>query len=391
METSPIRLKKRADRRLRDGHYWIFSNEIADPPISELEPGALYTVSDWQGEFLGIGYANPRSLIACRILARKKIEIDGDFFRSRINKAASWRKTVLGDAACYRVVFSESDGLPGLIVDRYGSHFVCQSFTAGMDRFIDLIADVIASEFHPAGIYFRNDSPYRLLEGLPLDKRLVYGDISDSVIMASGGLQLRVDIVEGQKTGAFLDQEWNRCVMTHYVCKGAHVLDLFSYTGSWALHALAAGAAAATAVDTSKHALKLAQENAERNHLAGGLACVREPAVDFLKKQKKHWDVIVLDPPAFVKSRRDIEEGMKGYIDVNRRALLRLRPGGILVTCSCSQHIDMPTFERIIQTAGRQAGKSLRLLESRGQGPDHPVLMCMPETRYLKVLALQAL
>ncbi len=390
METSLIRLKKRADRRLREGHCWVFSNEIADPPVSELEAGALYTVSDWQGEFLGIGYANPRSLIACRVLSRKKAELDGDFFRCRINNAALWRKAVLGDATSYRMVFSESDGLPGLIVDRYGGHFVCQSFTAGMDRFIGLITEVLSSEFHPSSIYFRNDSPYRLLEGLPLEKQLVYGDISDAVIMNSSGLGLRVDIVEGQKTGAFLDQEWNRCVMNHYVPHGAHVLDLFSYTGAWALHALAAGAGAATAVDTSKSALKLAEENAERNNLAQSLTCVREPAVDFLKKQKKHWDVITLDPPAFVKSRRDIEEGTKAYIDINRRALTRLRPGGILVTCSCSQHIDMATFERIILSAGKQAGKSLRLLESRGQGPDHPVLMCMPETRYLKVLAVQA-
>jgi len=287
------------------------------------------------------------------------------------------------------MVFSESDGLPGLIVDRYDRHLVCQSLTAGIDELMDLVTDVLVSDFDPASIYIRNDSPYRLLEGLTLEKRLAYGDIGDVVSMPSGPLQFRVDVVEGQKTGAFLDQEWNRSLMTHYVSAGCHVLDLFSYTGAWALHALASGASTATAVDTSKNALNLAQENAERNNLARGLECVREPALDFLKKQKKYWDLIVLDPPAFVKSRKDLEEGIKGYIDINRRAMSRLRPEGILVTCSCSHHVDMPTFERIILAAGKQAGKCLRLVESRGQGPDHPVLMSMPETCYLKVLVVQ--
>lgn len=390
MDNKTIKLRKRADRRVRAGHCWIFSNEIAAPPISELEAGALYSVSDWQGEFLGIAYANPKSLIACRVLSRKKTVIDEVFFHRRITKAAELRKAVFRDTTCYRLVYSESDGLPGLIVDRYGGHFVCQSLTAGMDRLTGLATDVLVSEFHPASIFLRNDSSYRLLEGLMLDKRLIYGALEDRVTMSSAGLELRVDIVEGQKTGAFLDQEWNRCLMKHYTSPGFHVLDLFSYTGAWALHALAAGAATATAVDTSKNALALAQENAELNNLDQRLTCIREPAIDFLKKQKRHWDMIVLDPPAFVKSRRDLEEGIKGYIDINRRALSKLRPDGFLVTCSCSHHIDVPTFERIIFSAGKQAGKRLRLVESRGQGPDHPLLMSMPETRYLKVLVAQA-
>ncbi len=390
MERPTIRLKKRTDRRVREGHCWVFSNEIADPPVSRLHRGELYTLCDWRGEFLGIVYSNPNSLIACRVLSRNKTEIDEDFFRQRINRAAEWRKAVFRDATCYRMVFSESDGLPGLIVDRYDRHFVCQSFTAGMDALMGFVTEVLVSDFNPASIYIRNDSPYRLLEGLPLEKRLVYGDVRDPVVIPSGRLRLKVDLVDGQKTGAFLDQEWNRSLMHHYVSDGAHVLDLFSYTGSWALHALASGAGTATAVDTSRSALKLAQENAELNNLTAGLKCVREPAIDFLKKQKGHWDLIVLDPPAFVKSRRDLEEGIKGYIDINRRALVRLKPGGILVSCSCSHHIDMPTFERILLASGKQAGKSLRLVETRGQGPDHPVLMAMPETRYLKVVVVQS-
>ena len=389
MERKSVKLKKRADRRIREGHCWVFSNEIADPPVFELERGVLYTLSDWQGEFLGIVYCNPNSLIACRILSRKRTDINEDFFRARIRKAADWRKAIYRNSDCYRMVFSESDGLPGLIVDRYERHFVCQSFTAGMDVFMGMVAEVLVEDFDPTSIYLRNDSPYRVLEGLPLEKRLVYGKIAEPVVMMSGRLRLKVDVVTGQKTGAFLDQEWNRSLMTHYVSPGDDVLDLFSYTGAWALHALASGASTATAVDTSSNALRLAQENAELNNLDHGLKCVREPAVDFLKKQKRYWDLIVLDPPAFVKSRRDRDEGIKGYIDVNRRAMSRLRTGGMLVSCSCSHHIDAPTFERIILTAGKQAGKSLRLIETRGQGPDHPVLMSMPETRYLKVSVTQ--
>lgn len=391
MERKSVKLKRRADKRIREGHCWVFSNEIADPPVSELEPGALYTLSDWQGQFLGIVYCNPNSLIACRILSRKQTEINEDFFRARIRKAADWRKAIYRNSDCYRMVFSESDGLPGLIVDRYDRHFVCQSFTAGMDVFMGMVAEVLVEDFDPASIYLRNDSPYRVLEGLPLEKRLVYGQIGEPIVMMSGRLRLKVDVVTGQKTGAFLDQEWNRSLMNHYVSPGADVLDLFSYTGAWALHALASGASTATAVDTSSNALRLAQENAQLNNLDQGLKCVREPAVDFLKKQKRYWDLIVLDPPAFVKSRRDRDEGIKGYIDVNRRAMSRLRTGGMLVSCSCSHHIDVPTFERIILTAGKQAGKSLRLIETRGQGPDHPVLMSMPETRYLKVSVTQIL
>jgi 23S rRNA (cytosine1962-C5)-methyltransferase len=391
LETPFIKLRKRADRRIREGHCWVFSNEIGYPPVAELEPGGLYQLQDVTGEFLGIVYANPSSLITARLLSRKKAVIDRGFVRERILRAAHWRSIVFRDSRYYRLVFSESDGLPGLVIDRYGNHFVCQSFTAGMDRLMDYVVETLAEELSPESVFLRNDSPYRSLEQIPVEKRLCFGTQPGNVVMNSWGLALSVDVVEGQKTGAFLDQEWNRPLVRHYVSPGMEVLDLFCYTAAWSLHALAAGAERATAVDTSRRALLVAETDAYRNSLSDRLECVREPVVDFLKKQTRSWGMIIVDPPSFIKNRSNVKEGVKAYIDVNRRALTKLEDLGILVTCSCSHHLDASTFEEVIRTAARQAGTNVRFLETRSQGPDHPVLAAMPETRYLKVLVVQVI
>ena len=384
-----IILKKNADRRVRRGHLWVFSNEIADPPVSELEPGAAHELRDVRGEFLGMAYASPSSLIAARILSRTKVDIDGHFFQERILSALQRRSKLFPDKDVYRLVYGEADFLPGLVVDRYGRFIVVQSLTSGMDRFLEEVLEALQTILEPEGVYFRNDSPFRALEGLPQEKKPVSGSVPETITINSHGLNLLVDIANGQKTGFYLDQESNRSLMKQYVTPGANVLDLFCYTGAWGFHAVSAGAEEVTAVDSSRAALQLAQANAELNGMQDRFHALKDSAIDFLKKAQRAWDVIVLDPPTFIKSRSQIKEGVKGYIDLNRRALSKLRPDGILVTCSCSHHMDRITFEDMLLTASRQSGRELRILDTRGQGPDHPVLLSMPETRYLKVIVAQ--
>lgn len=382
-----ITLKKHSDKRVRRGHAWIFSNEVAHPPVSELEPGSVHELVDASGEFLAIVYANSASLITARILSRRKVTINKDFLRERMNWAVGFRTRLFPDKSSYRVVFGESDLLPGLVVDRYDTYLVVQSSTAGMDRLLNDVVHVLAEAIDVEGIYVRNDSSMRNLEGLELEKRLAYGTVPDETTIESGGLKFLVDMQNGQKTGFFLDQESNRFLMRQYVSPGAKVLDMFCYSGAWGIHAAAAGAREVTALDSSRGALSLAEANAKINGFGDRFTFVRDAALDFLKKQRQSWDVIVLDPPAFIKSRARLQEGKKGYIDLNRRAIGRLNPGGILITCSCSHHLSSADFEEVLLAASRQSGRELRILDIRGQGPDHPVLPSMPETRYLKVIA----
>ncbi len=386
-----ITLKKNSDRRIRQGYLWIFSNEIAEPSVSLLKPGSIHELMDSAGEFLGMVYSNPASLIAARILSRKKLEIDGRFFEERINSALELRRRLFPRRDSYRVVFGEADRLPGLIVDRYGNFLAVQSLTAGMDMLLDDVLEALTTTIAPEGIYLRNDSPARSLEGLPLEKKLVYGSVPANVCIDSWGLKFLVDIPEGQKTGFFLDQESNRPLMEQHAFPGCKVLDLFCYTGAWGIHALSAGAAEVTAVDSSRGALSMASENARLNGMEARFRAVREPVLDFLKKARDSWDLIIVDPPAFIKSRSRLKEGIGGYIDVNRRALSKLKSRGVLVTCSCSYHLDTEAFEHALLSASRQSGRELRLLDIRGQGADHPVLLSMPETRYLKVIVAQVM
>ncbi|MCA1959357.1 MAG: class I SAM-dependent rRNA methyltransferase, partial [Desulfomonile sp.] len=295
------------------------------------------------------------------------------------------------DRNTYRLVYGESDLLPGLVIDRYGDYLAIQTLSAGMERLQPLVVESLVEMLNPRGIHLRNDSPVRSLEGLPLEKKTVHGHVPEAVQIALGTLKFLVDVPNGQKTGFFLDQEANRDLMARFVRNGARVLDLFCYTGAWGLHALAAGASRAVGVDSSRAALKLAQENALLNGIGDRFETVRDSALDFLKKTHQPWDVIVLDPPAFIKSRAQLKEGRGAYIDLNRRALGKLRPEGILVTCSCSHHINLSDFEEILMTATVQSGRRVSVLDVRSQGPDHPVLLPMPETRYLKVLVCMVL
>ncbi len=385
-----IVLRKNADRRIAKGHMWIFSNEIADPAVSSLRPGDIHEVSTHKGEFVGMAYVNPASLITARILSRRRIEIDETFLRDRIHAAHERRRVLYPNRDHYRIVFGESDLLPGLVVDKYRDVIVVQSLTAGIERMIGAIVQILVELFEPQCIFLRNDSQVRNLEGLPLEKRPAYGDVPENVTIQSGSLNFLVDIVGGQKTGHFLDQADNREAVHRYVSQGDVVGDLFSYSGAWGLHAAAAGAERVECVDSSQPALETAMENARLNGLEEKVFLANEPVLSFLKRTRESYDLIVLDPPAFVKNRHLVKEGVKGYIDVNRRALTKLKSGGILITCSCSHHLDWSGFEDVLGSAARQSGKDLRILETMGQGPDHPYLLAMPETRYLKVIVAQA-
>lgn len=359
--------------------------------MAELAPGGVQELRDHAGEFIAMVYANPASLITARVLSRKRVEINQGFIQARLDEAIRRRLPFCRNRSAYRVVFGESDFLPGLIVDRYGDYVALQTLTAGMDRLREHVVRVLADALQPRGIFLRNDTPVRANEGLDQQKGLIFGSTPGRVRIDSDGLAFLIDIPEGQKTGFFLDQEFNRDALRRHVSPGMEALDLFSYTGGWGLHALAAGAASAVCVDSSRAALSLLEENAKLNGMAGRVETIRDRAVDYLKKARRTWDVIILDPPAFIKSRAGVAEGKKGYVDLNRRAMGKVAADGILVTCSCSHHLDDGAFEEILASASRQSGRDIRVLERRGQGPDHPELLSMPETRYLKVYVLHVI
>ncbi|MDQ1285638.1 MAG: rRNA (cytosine1962-C5)-methyltransferase [Thermodesulfobacteriota bacterium] len=386
-----IRLKKQADRKVRRGGLWIFSNEIHEPQVRDLEVGQTYELRDFAGEFLGIVYANPKSLIAARIISRRKAELDVDFFQQKLSKALESRQPFCKDREAYRIVFGESDFIPGLVVDNYGPHIVVQSSAAGIDNMLDTIVDAIDKLLSPESIIVRNDSSSRNLEGIPSYTEVKKGSNVNLIHFRSGELSFAADLVAGQKTGFFLDQEFNRSVLKRYLSRNCSVLDLYCYSAAWAMHALNAGAGLVTAVDSSNLALEIASENARINNFESRMSLVREDALHFLNGASAQWDLIILDPPAFIKSRSKVREGTQGYIDINRKALTRLTKGGLLVSCSCSSHLGLPDFMDALNIAAYRSGRALRILEVAGQGPDHPSLVSMPETRYLKVVFAQAL
>jgi len=388
-----LHLRPGHDRRLRNGHPWIFSNEI-----SKIEgvpqPGDALAVHAASGEFLGTAYYNPASLIAARLLSRSSESIDCvEFFRTRIADAAAYRQRFYGDLDAVRLVHGEGDGLPGLVVDRYGSVLSIQLLTLGMDRRRQLILEALCDLFHPQAVVARNDVSFRELEGLPQEVEILYGKIPEPLIVSENGLRFRVDVSGGQKTGHFLDQKENHRSLQGRVT-GGRILDLFCYSGSWSIHAAHYGATSVTGLDISSSALDLAAENAALNGLSDKCSFVQADAFDWLQTEHhsgRKYDTIILDPPAFVKSKKKLQEAVRGYLTINRRAMNLVAPGGLLYTCSCSHHMDRELFLDTLHTAGLKARRTLRLLELRGQAFDHPVLLSCPETEYLKCAVLQVL
>ena len=379
-------LKKNEARRVLRGHPWVFSNEIDDLP-ADAPPGEIVDVLDSRRMFVGRGYLNPRSLIAVRLLTRKQEDIDEAFFRRKIEQARALRAG-LGLGESHRAVFSEGDGLPGLIVDKYADVLVVQSLTAGIDRLADSILAALRSVYGPRTIVLRNDVPSRELEGLVQEKRVVLGETDGLVTIEESGLTYRVDVLQGQKTGFFFDQRENRLAMAGLVA-GRKTLDCFCYVGAWALTAAKHGAAGVLGIDSSERAVGLATENALLNALEARFETGDVfDALRQFEKQKQHFGCIILDPPAFVKSRARVREAIKGYKEINLRAMRILEPGGVLVSCSCSHHIDEALFREMLIDASYSAGRPARLLELRSQARDHPMLLAARETQYLKCAIL---
>lgn len=382
MPLQPLRLNPNAERRLRVGHRWIFSNEvnIAVTPLKGFKPGELANVIDARGKSVGTAYVHPNTLIAARLLStRPELAVDLEWMMGRLREALDLRERIYPDPF-YRLVFGESDGLPGLVVDRYGDVLVVQMATAGMDALKPLVIEALQKLLQPRGILLRNDGSARAVEGLDSAVESI-GEVPETVQLIEAGVRFEAPIRNGQKTGWFYDQRDNRDRLARYV-KGRRVLDVFSYVGAWGVRALAAGAGEVTCVDSSQPALDLAVANARLNGFE--LEARRGEALDVLKQLRadgRSYEVVVVDPPALVKRKKDHDAGLEHYAALNRAAINLLAPDGILIACSCSFHVAPEDFQRILL---REAGRRLQVLEQGGQGPDHPVHPAIPETRYLK-------
>jgi 23S rRNA (cytosine1962-C5)-methyltransferase len=372
-------------KRIAAGHLWVFSNELHENP-REYIPGSLVEVYDMKENFLGIGYINPKSLISIRILSRERVSADSDFLRRRIKDAFGLRKKLVGMEDAYRVIYSEGDYLPGLIVDKYGSCLVLQFLTLGMELLKDMIIGLIDEVFKPDLIVLRNDSRVRDLEGLPRYRDVVKGTLEALPRIHENGVMFEIDPFEGQKTGFFLDQRQNRVAFCGMIREGTG-LDLFCYSGAWAL-TLANSGAEVTGVDESSRAIQWAERNAELNGLQEKVKFVTEDVFSFVKNElrqnERRYDFIVLDPPAFVKSAARLKEAVKAYRSLNEMSMRLIKPGGILATSSCSYHLERDLFLDMLVSAGKNACRNLRMISLRSQGRDHPVVLAMPETEYLK-------
>jgi 23S rRNA (cytosine1962-C5)-methyltransferase len=377
-------LKKREDRRIRAGHLWVFSNEVARHP--QAGAGALVEVLDSQGKSLGSGLYHPNSLISARLLGGVIEALDPDFFRERIGAAARLRQNLFPGEECYRLIHGESDFLPGLLVDRFGDHLVLQTLTAGMEARLELICNALEELLGPAAILERNDNRLRAYEDLPFRNGVLRGTEAGPLLLRESGIFYRIDLLRGQKTGFFLDQKVNRQAVAAY-CRGRSVLDCFCNVGGFALQAAKAGAVKVRAIDASQAAVTQARENAVLNGLEG-VEFIQSDVFDFLdleRSARTHWDVVILDPPSFTRSKKNVASAKQGYQKLNEKAIQLIEPEGILATASCSFHIFEEVFEEIVQEAALRAGRTLQLLEWRRQSPDHPVLPAMPETKYLKL------
>jgi 23S rRNA (cytosine1962-C5)-methyltransferase len=382
-----LRLKRGEDRRLAAGHLWVFSNEIDTDatPLTAFAPGALAELRTQRDVFVGYVCVNPHALICARILSRDEARpVDGVLIERRLRTALALRER-LSSAPYYRWVFGESDRLPGLVLDRYGEVIVGQIATAGMEALRDEVTAAVRAVLAPAVLFWKNDSAARELEHLPQLAYAAFGDVPDTIEVMEGELSFTAPLAAGQKTGWFYDQSANRARLARYVPAGARVLDVCSYVGGWAVTALRHGAASAVCVDASQPALDFAQRNAQRN--GGSVALLHGDAFDTLKAlaaQGARFDVVILDPPAFIKRKKDIPQGQAAYRKLNQLALGLLVDEGLLVSCSCSYHLAPAELVSAIQSAARHSGRFVQILEAGGQSPDHPVHPAIPETRYLK-------
>lgn len=394
-EFAPLRLRKDEDRRLRAGHLWVYSNEVdvAATPLREFQPGQPVTIQASNGKFLGAGYINPNVLLCARLVSRDPDHPLGpSLLVHRLNVALSLRERLYAKPF-YRLVYGEGDGLPGLIVDRYGDLCVAQITTAGMERLKDDILAALQKVVKPAAVLWRNDSPVRELEGLERTVADAAGVVPDAVEIEEDGLRFRIAPRTGQKTGWFYDQRDNRARLDRYV-QGRRVLDVFSYTGAWGVRAAARGARDVLCVDSSAAALDQVAVNAALNGVGDRVQTRQGDAFAVLKalrEARERFDVVVVDPPAFIKRRKDFKEGTLAYRRLNEMAMQVLDRDGILVSCSCSQLLARETLAQTLLQGARHLDRNLVILEQGRQGPDHPVHPAIPETDYLKVILARVL
>jgi 23S rRNA (cytosine1962-C5)-methyltransferase len=383
-----VRVTRKGADRVLSGHPWIFSSDVSDR--SDAERGEAVRVADPKGRTLGTAHYSSTSQITLRMLSRKAEPIDREWFHRRIEAALAYRTRFVRDTDAYRLVYSEADGLPGLIVDRYGDYLVIQTLSQGMDGAKAAILDVLTSLIHPAGVVARNDVPVRAKEDLPIESRVIVGDVPGAIQFRMNGLAWQADLLHGQKTGVFLDQRENYRAAASFA--SGRALDCFTFAGGFALH-LARACEHVIAIDSSAEAVAAGRANAERNGLTN-VEFRQEDVFDALTRYSRssdlqQFDTVVLDPPAFTKTRTAVEGAARGYKDINQRAMRLLRPGGILVTCSCSHHFSEAMLLETVASAGLDAGRIIRVIERRTQALDHPILLTVPETHYLKCLILQ--
>ena len=387
-----VRLLPRRHKRVRAGHPWVYSNEIAmTPETRALPPGGIVTLVDDGGVAVGTATFNSHPLISARLISRDaERTIDADFLARRLGRALALRERLF-DAPYYRLAWSEADGLPGLIADRFGDTVVVQANTAGMDRLLPELLTALDEVVAPACVVVRNDSPARALEGLAAETAVVRGALDGPMEVVENGVAFLADPVGGQKTGWFFDHRENRARVAR-LAAGRSVLDLYAYLGGFGLQAMAAGAAELVCVDRSQPALDLAARAAARNGVAGRCTFVRAEAyaeMARLAADGRRFEIVVADPPAFVKSKKDLSAGLKGYRKMVRMAAVLVAPGGLLFAASCSHHVDAASFAEQVRGGMRDARRSGRILHSGGAGPDHPVHPYLPESAYLKAVLLQ--
>jgi 23S rRNA (cytosine1962-C5)-methyltransferase len=401
--------------RARSGHLWIYRSDVTQKP--QAESGSVVRVVDHRGRFIARAHYGKESEITLRIVSKDDVEITRDFWLARLRAGARWRERVVSDADAYRLVHAEGDLLPGLIIDRYGDCFALQTLTRGMDSLKAMWIELLVEEFHPRLIVERNEAKVRQLEGLPMINSLLYSTVGQTgglpgasqiadeggkselsdrptaagdLFITENGIKFRIDLFEGQKTGAFLDQRENRAAAIRYA--RGRGLDCFSFHGSFALH-MAKGCERVTAVDVSVPAIEGARRNAELNNVTN-IEFVAANAFDLLRDYDdagERFDTIVLDPPAFAKNRGAVEAALRGYKEINLRALRLLNPGGVLITCSCSYHVGEALFLDMLAEAARDAGRAVQIVEKRAQSRDHPILLTVPETYYLKCIVARVM
>jgi 23S rRNA (cytosine1962-C5)-methyltransferase len=388
LELPALALKKGEDARLRAGHAWIFSNEVDTrrTPLTAFQPGAHAVVVDHADKPIGIAYVNPNALICARLVVRGlKHPIDRSLIVHRLKVALGMREK-LSLRPFYRLVYGESDGLPGLVLDRYGDVVVGQIGTLGMEALKDAVTEAVEKVLKPAAFVWKNSGSVRQLEGLPEYVETAIGTLPERVIAEEGGLEFEIDVERGQKTGWFYDQRANRDLMAPYVA-GARVLDVFSYVGAWGVRAASFGAREVVCVDASASAVAAIRRNAVANRVGDRVTAIEEDAFDALKRlrhDKERFDVVIVDPPAFVKRKKDFPEGKIAYRRINEAAMQLLGKDGVLVTCSCSWHMGRDALLEVVNAGARHLDRNVQVLSRLQQSPDHPVNPAIPETDYLK-------